>query len=163
MKGLLFSSLVLCAAMAQSAPEAAEQHTEQGQSLYDPTRDAAADVEVALARAKRTAKRVVLAMGANWCHDSKSLAARFESPRFRAMMASRYELVYIDVGTPQTGHGRNLEIANRFGLKHIRGTPTVFILSPEGRLLNRRNAPSWRHASQRSDDAIFTFFERFGE
>ena len=130
--------------------------------LYNAARDARADVAAALARAKAGNKSVILVMGANWCHDSKALAGWFETPRFKAMLTPRYEIVYIDVGKPQRREGRNIEIARGFGIKKIKGTPTVLILSPDGELLNKKDAPTWRNAASRSEDDIFRSFAEFG-
>lgn len=150
---LLSLSLPVSAATTSAHPEA---------KLYDATRDARADVSAALARAKASNKRVILVMGANWCHDSKALAGWFESARFKAMLAPLYEIVYIDVGKPQRREGRNIEIAREFGIKKIKGTPTVLILSTEGALLNKKDAPTWRNAASRSEDDIFRSFAEFG-
>ena len=137
----------------------AEHHAEvHDGKVYDEGRDAHADVDAALTRAATSNKRVIVVMGANWCHDSKSLGRRFETPRFAEMMQPRYEIVYVDVGKPQTGSGRNLDIAKRFGAKKIKGTPTVLILSPQGKLLNKKDAGSWRNAASRSEDDVFAYF-----
>jgi hypothetical protein len=77
------------------------------------------------------------------------------------MLKKRYELVYVDVGIPQIGQGRNLHIPRQYGIKKIKGTPTVMILSGESKLLNRKDAPRWRNASIRPEDAIYTFFSEF--
>ncbi|MEK6637373.1 MAG: thioredoxin family protein [Pseudomonadota bacterium] len=143
-----------------STPSTISTHPEA--KLYDATRDARADVSAALTRAKASGRRVILVMGANWCHDSKSLAGWFESARFKAMLAPKYEIVYVDVGKPQRREGRNIEIAQGFGLKKIKGTPTVLILSPAGALLNKKDAPTWRNAASRSEDEIFRSFAEFG-
>jgi len=121
---------------------------------YAAEANAQADVDAALARAAQSGKRVALVMGANWCHDSRALAGWLETPRFAALIASRYEVVYIDVGVPQTGKGRNLEIAGRFGLAELKGTPALLVLTPEGKALNLDTAASWRNAASRSEDAI---------
>ena len=163
MKPLFFAvALLICplAAVIGVTPSTVSTHPEA--KLYDAARDARADVDAALFQALRENKRIILVMGANWCHDSKSLAGRFETPRFKAMMEPKYVITYIDVGKPQIGEGRNLDIAKRFGIKKIKGTPTVLILSSEGMLLNKKDAPSWRNAASRSDDAIFAYFEGFG-
>jgi hypothetical protein len=41
----------------------------------------------------------------------------------------------------------------------IKGTPTVLILSPDGMLLSKKGAPTWRKAASRSEDAIFRAFD----
>jgi hypothetical protein len=122
---------------------------------YAASPDAMADVDSALARASAKGTRVLLAMGANWCHDSRALAGWLATPRFAALVAERYEVVFVDVGSPQTGEGRNLEIARRFGLESFPGTPAVLVLTAQGALVNADTAQSWRNAASRSEDAIY--------
>lgn len=129
--------------------------------LYEDNRAAMADVDAALARAAERDARVLLVMGANWCHDSRGLAGWLSTPRFARMIHARYELVYVDVGHPQEGEGRNIDIAQRFGIEEITGTPTVLILSPEGTLLNAETAPTWRNAASRTEDEVFEYFDNF--
>lgn len=123
--------------------------------LYSPTADASADVDAALARAAQNGKRVLLVMGGNWCHDSRALAGWLETPRFAALTAAHYEVVFVDVGVPQTGEGRNLEIARRFGLAEFPGTPALLVLTAEGMLVNAESATEWRNAASRSEDTIY--------
>ena len=139
--------LTACAttASAQSYPEAA---------AYDPAADAAKQLDEALARARTDGKKVLLVMGANWCHDSRALAGWLATPRFQQLVADKYELLFVDVGTPQTGQGRNLELASRFGIE-VKSTPTVLVLSGSGELLNRDAATRWGNASSRSADEIY--------
>lgn len=114
-----------------------------------------ADVDAALARASAGRKRVLLVMGGNWCHDSRALAGWLETPRFTALVAERYELVFVDVGVPQTGEGRNLDVARRFGLTEFPGTPALLVLTADGKPVNIDTAASWRNAASRSEDAIY--------
>ncbi|WDA42736.1 thioredoxin family protein [Erythrobacter sp. BLCC-B19] len=123
--------------------------------LYDAGADALADVDAALARAAASGKRVMLVLGANWCHDSRALAGWLETPRFAALTAARYEVVFVDVGSPQTDEGRNLDIARRFGLPDMVGTPALLVLDADGTAVNLDTAASWRDAASRSEDAIF--------
>jgi thiol-disulfide isomerase/thioredoxin len=141
-------------------PLAAEEAKPEGR-VYDEGRDAAADVDTALSRAAVSGKSVIVIMGANWCHDSKDLAVWLAAPRFTAMMQPRFELVYVDAGTPQSGDGRNQDIIKRFGGKKQKNTPYVMILSSEGKLLNRDDARSWRNASSRGEDAVYAYFAEF--
>lgn len=128
---------------------------------FDANRDAKADIDAALGRAKASGKRVIAVFGANWCHDSTALAGWLETPRFKAMLAAKFEVIYVDAGMPQTGAAKNLTLFRRLGLKDIKGTPTVMILSGEGALLNASDAPKWRNAASRKGDDIFAHFENF--
>jgi thiol-disulfide isomerase/thioredoxin len=133
----------------------AEAHPEA--SPFNPKATANADVDAALSRAAVKGKYVLIVMGANWCHDSRALAGWFETPRFAGMIAARYELVYVDVGYKD----RNIDIARRFGFKSLKGTPTVLIVDGEGDLLNKKDAPTWRNASTRSEGDIYRAFAEF--
>lgn len=145
-----------CASTGPSAPSLATKAAEHPEArLYDASRDAKTDVDAALARATERKVNVLLVLGANWCHDSRAFAGWMETPRFKALTDERYELVYINVGMPQTKDGHNLDIAKRFGLEDIEGTPTVMMLSWDGILLNGETAKSWRNTASRSEDAIF--------
>ena len=157
MKRFLAAALapfVLVACATTPPPPTVAAHHPEARS-YEASRDAGADVDVALDRAMANGKKVMLVMGANWCHDSRALAGLLETPRFAELIAREYELVFVNVGMPQTGDGHNLDIAARFGVKQLPGTPSVLILSPFGTLLNAETTTSWRNAASRSDDAIF--------
>jgi Thioredoxin-like len=139
-----------------AVPNKQAEHVEA--RVYDPAADVSRDVDSAQIRAALTNKRVIIVLGANWCHDSIGLAGWFATPRFAAMLSSKYEVVYVDVGVPQTGNGRNSDIAKRFKAKPVKGTPTVLILSPQGKLLNKKDAGSWRNSASRSEDEIYRYF-----
>jgi len=97
-------------------------------------------------------------MGANWCHDSRGLAYHFENPEFRAEHITPYfEQVYIDVGEKN----RNIDIAQKFGLEDIKGTPTIFVLTTDGEVLNLDTAPTWRNAASRSKEEIIEYFKGY--
>ena len=151
------AAIVLAApslAADSAAPVTVSPHPE-ARPFGDPAR-ADRDVADAMARAKANGHRVILVFGANWCHDSRALAGWFASPRFAAMLNPRYEIVWIDVG--QKDH--NLDLARRYGLDGIKGTPTVLMLDSAGKPLNLKDAPRWHDASKRSEDKIYRYFAR---
>lgn len=115
-----------------------------------------AAVDAALARASASNKHVILIFGSDACHDSRGLAGWFATPRFAAMLEARYEIVWIDVGFAKNGQP---EIARRFGLGPIVGTPTVLIVKADGTPINLADAPTWRNAWSRSEDEIFAYFQ----
>ena len=143
-------ALSACATLAQPP---VGQHPEA--RSYSVSSDASADVDRALEVAAANGKRVLLVMGANWCHDSRALAGWLETPRFRQLVEAEYELVFVNVGMPQTGDGHNIDIAQRFGLEDLPGTPNLLVLTPSGTLLNADTATSWRNAASRSEDEIY--------
>lgn len=140
-----------CTTVASSPPTAA--HPEA--APYTEGRDALGAVDAALARAQERGTRVLLVMGANWCHDSRALAGWLETPRFRALTDQRFELVFVDAGKPQEGKGHNLAVAQRFGIDALPGTPNLFVIRPDGSLVNPASVTGWRNAASRSEDAIY--------
>ena len=149
------ASLALALAACATTPDSAAPAHPEAKS-YAVTPDAMGDVDAALARAAASGKRVLVVMGGNWCHDSRALAGWLETPRFAALMAERYELVFVNVGLPQTGDGHNLDVPRRFGLADVPGTPALLVLTADGKAVNLDTAASWRNAGSRSEDAIYT-------
>ena len=90
-------------------------------------------------------------------HDSRALAAHFEKPRFESLLRSHYKMTYIDVGQKN----RNIDLARKFGVDDIVGTPTIFVTNSEGEVLNLDTAPTWRNAASRNEDDIFDYFRGF--
>ncbi|WP_428407767.1 thioredoxin family protein [Hyphococcus sp.] len=124
---------------------------------FDDARNAMADVNAALDRAQLNGKNVLLVLGGNWCHDSRGLAAKFEREELAGVIDDGYEVVWVDVGR----RDRNLDVAQRFGVDDLYGTPTVLVLSPEGELLNRDSVHDWRTADSKPYDETLRYFERF--
>lgn len=150
--------------VSPSVPPAASASVKDRYSTvaFDPTADAQRQLASRLDHAKVANRKLLVIMGANWCHDSGALANVIESRRFAEVIAENYELLFVDVGVPQTGNGRNLDIAKRFGIKKVKGTPLVMVISPDGKLLNsKKDAAGWRNAASRSEDDIFRYFAEF--
>ena len=156
LSAVLATSLVTaCAATSNGTYTAAIDHPEASPFDMDPAIVAQNDVDEALAAAALTGKHAMIVMGANWCHDSRALAGWFETPRFEALLRENYSVAYVDVGQKN----RNIDVAQRFGLDNIVGTPTVIVTNAQGEVLNLETAPTWRNAASRSEDSIFEAFE----
>lgn len=159
--GLAAGLLVVGCATVADGGYAAHDYPEA--ESYLVSEDAMGDVDAAVARAGESGKRVLLVMGANWCHDSRALAGWLESERIGALVAERYELVFVNIGMPQRGDGHNLGIARRFGLDDLPGTPNLLVLTAEGELVNADTATTWRNAASRSGDAIYDELARLAD
>ena len=158
---LMFAAVSEVGAIA-SAPLSATARDRYDTVAFDATANAQSQLETKLNAAKNMDRKVLLIMGGNWCHDSAALANLIDTPRFAGMITQHYEVLFVDVGVPQIGKGRNLDIAKRFGIKKVKGTPTVLVLSADGELLNsKKDAASWRNAASRSDDDIYRYFAEF--
>ena len=159
---ILILALTACAASTKTEAVAEEthkaiHHAENEPRPYDAEADAEVDINHTLVAAKEEGKLGLLVFGANWCHDSRALAAHFEKPRFETLLRSHYKMIYVDVGQKN----RNIELAQDFGVDDIVGTPTVFITNSEGKVLNLETAPTWRNAASRAEDDVFDYFRGF--
>lgn len=159
---LSFACAITACATTTSATENAHKgdahkaaHNEP--TPYDPMADAELDINAVLVAAKAEGKFGLLVFGANWCHDSRALAAHFEKPRFATLLRSHYKMTYVDVGQKD----RNIDLAREFGVDNIVGTPTVFVTNSNGKVLNLETAPTWRNAASRDEDAIFDYFRGY--
>jgi thioredoxin-like negative regulator of GroEL len=126
--------------------------------LFDPARDAEADVEAALTAARASGKHVLIVFGGSWCHDSVALIDVMFQSGFVDRLADRYELAFVNVPLSRTE--RAIPVAHRLGLGDIEGTPTVLILRPDGTPVNLDEAQGWRNAASRKPAAIHRALER---
>lgn len=157
----LLPGALLLAVLGASSINAAEPQQPEATEFYPEEADAAQMLEAALAETRAADKLAVVVFGADWCHDSQALARVLNSEAFKAEFANRFSVTFIDVGIPQTGQGRNLELAARFGIKRVKGTPTMVVISPAGKRLNSSaDAASWRNADSRVEADIFGWFRK---
>lgn len=144
---------------ALAAEEEAADHPEA--RLYNSAIDATDAVNAAMARASKRQVNALIVLGANWCHDSRAFAGWTETDRIGALIASNFELVFVNMGMPQTGDGHNMHILRRFRFDSMEGTPMVLVVTPDGAVLNRDTAKNWRNTASRSEDDIFDELESF--
>jgi len=130
---------------------------------YDADANSMVDIDKALARARVRGTKVMVVMGANWCPDSRSLAARLDKPKFQTLIADNYELVYVSAGTDPGQKDQNRDVSKRFGVDAIVGTPTVFIAMPDGTVLNEDSAGYWRHAESLPVDMSYAYFDMYAK
>lgn len=145
--------MVGCTSVATTPYAAAAEHPDA--RPFDKTRNASADVDAALAQGAAEDKVTLVVMGANWCHDSRALGGWFETEEFQTLLNEHFVVTYVDVARKN----RNIDIAQRFGIEEIVGTPTLIMVGPDGSVLNLETAPTWRNSASRSKDEILTELE----
>ena len=130
---------------------------------YDADANSMVDIDKALARARVRGTKVMVVMGANWCHDSRGFAARLDKPKFRSLIADNYELVYVSAGTNPWQNDQNRDVSKRFGVDAIEGTPTVFITTSDGTVLNADSAGYWRRADSIPVDMSYAYLDMYAK
>ena len=155
--------LALCAGQAGVVTAQDHAAAEAAKVLYYPAAaDGPAAMRTALATAAVLHRPAVIVFGADWCHDSRALGKLLTSDAFKAEFGSRFAVTFIDVGKPQTGEGRNLELVKQLGVKNLKSTPALFVLRADGKVLNgTKDAVSWRNAESRGDQTILAWFRGF--
>ena len=149
------------AALADTAPQTA--------SVAEPKwfpKEANADFifETAVADARDSHRLAVFVFGADWCHDSRALARELTSDAFNREFGSRFAVTFIDVGKPQTGEGRNLDLLAELGVSALHSTPALFVVAGDGKAINSaKDAVSWRNAANRKPDAILGWFRKLAK
>ena len=151
---LLIACVALAATACASVPVPAMVAKPEARA-FRTSGNASADVDAALARARQSGKRVLLVMGANWCGDSRVLAGWLATDRFAALIERKYELVFVDIGLPRGGDRPNLDIARRFGVPELPGSPNVLVLTRDEVRVNPTTVTGWRNAESRTGDAIY--------
>ena len=155
--------LALCAGQAGVVTAQEQPPAKAAEVQYYPEAvNGPAVLDQALAQAAARNHRAVIVFGADWCHDSRALAKVLSSDAFKGEFSARYDVTFIDVGKPQTGAGHNLELVKRLGVKSLKSTPALFVIAPQGKLLNgKKDAVSWRNAESRGTQAIMAWFRGF--
>ena len=158
------AGLLLVLGTAQSALLSAEapNAVPAAAKYYPAEANARAALDAALREAAAQHKLAVIVFGADWCHDSRALAQVLQSDAFKTEFGGRYAVAFIDVGVPQTGHGTNLDLVKLLGVKNLKSTPALFVVSAQGKVLNsRKDAVSWRNAESRGPDKVLAWFRGF--
>jgi len=114
------------------------------------------DVDRVISLAKKNNKLALIVMGANWCHDSRSLARNLFVPEVKEVIDTHYELLFTNVGFLE----KVKPVITRFGMPIIYSTPTALIIEPNSELLiNRHNIHLIRDADSVSIADTKAYFE----
>ena len=136
----------------------ASEHHKSSPMVYVESANPMQDVQNGLNKALSNNKRLLLVMGAQWCHDSRGLASNFATPEMLAITNAHYEVVYVDVG-----YFKDLRaITERFSQPHYFATPTVMIIDPKTEtLLNASDMSIWGSADSLALSEYLAYFSRY--
>lgn len=118
---------------------------------YDEGANAEAALKGAIARAKAKNKLVLLDLGGNWCPDCRILAAVMDLPELKRFLASKYEVVLVDIGR----YDRNMQIPARYGITRPKGVPSVLMIDPRtNKLINEGKTTALADARSMTPQAL---------
>jgi hypothetical protein len=156
--GLLLGICLLAFSAAWAAGGTAGTEAAESGKLYLPSADPVADLDAKMALARANGKRLLVVLGANWCHDSRALAARLYTAPLNALIDSGYEVLFVDVAYLETGR----DVIARLGIPVYYATPTVLIVDPvSGGVVNAYDRHQWAEAASIGMAASVDYFRKF--
>jgi thiol:disulfide interchange protein len=124
--------------------------------LYSDSANPATDISVAVARATREHKRILLDFGGNWCGDCQVLDIYYHQSPNAELLAKYFILVHVSIGDSTLN--KNRDIARKYNVPIARGVPALAVLDSHGRLLYSEHEKEFEHASP---SAITAFLNRW--
>ncbi len=102
--------------------------------VYDPTRDAAADIRHAIASARKEGKHVLLEVGGSWCIWCKILDRYFEDhPDLLALRKANYVMVKVNFSK----ENENIQVLSKY--PKASGYPHLYVLDGTGELIHSQD------------------------
>jgi len=125
--------------------------------VFDPRRDASADIRRAVAVAARDGKHVLLDVGGNWCPFCKVLDQFFVAEPEVLRLRQR-NFVYVKVNFSK--ENQNADALADFPL--IRGFPHFFVLDRKGKLVVSQRVAVLGEQDGYSPKRFVAFLQKFG-
>ena len=101
---------------------------------YDPNRDAAADIDAAVAEARRSGRHVLIEVGGKWCGWCHRLDDYLKRNR---KLAALLERNFVMVKVNYSPENENEEVLS--GYPEVAGYPHFFVLDGQGKLLHSQD------------------------
>ena len=140
---LKLAALVIAASLAVSTGDAQTGLFKPDPHLYSETANASSDITVAIARANREHKRILLDFGGNWCGDCQVLDIYYHQPPNDKLLKEHYILVHVDIGHMD----HNVAIAKKYNVPITKGVPALAILDSHGKLLYSEHEKEFEHTT----------------
>jgi thiol:disulfide interchange protein len=148
-------ALTLLAFTVASPSLAATQIIDKvNKSLYSETANATADIDAALAQARREHKRVLLDFGGNWCGDCQVLDIYYHQSPNAELLTKYFILVHVNIGHMD----KNVDVAKKYKVPITKGVPALAVIDAHGSLLYSEHEKEFEHTSP---EAITAFLNRW--
>jgi thioredoxin-related protein len=123
---------------------------------FDPKRDAAKDIEAAVAKATKENKRILLDVGGEWCGWCHKLDEFFATNQEAAkILKDRYIVVKINF-SPEN---ENKAVLSRYPA--IKGYPHLFVLDKTGKLIHSQDTGELETGPAHDAAKVIPFLKKF--
>lgn len=140
-----------------NAPEPSEgTEAESGivasRKIYSETADPRADIAAALKKASLEHKRVIVALGADWCVDCKVLDIYLHQPPNAEILAKNFVLVHVWIGNLD----QHLDIPAQYGMP-LDKVPELAVLAPNGDVVYAQKSGEFDKMREMNPAAVTEF------
>lgn len=146
--------LIFAITPAYTSAATAQDHDERV-NYFTISKDVKGDVKAAVKKAKNNNKLALIIMGANWCHDTRSLMESLDDPAMKTALEG-YEVTRVNMDQ----YADALKVVKKYGKATVYETPTVMIIDPKTKkLVNRDTMHQWRDAFKMSLEEKVAYFD----
>ncbi|MDA0205498.1 MAG: thioredoxin family protein [Acidobacteria bacterium] len=123
---------------------------------YDPARDAAKDIDAAVAEAARSGRRVLLEVGGEWCIWCHRLDALWqEYPNLAEQLEANFVMVKVNFSPDN----ENRQVLSRY--PEIPGYPHFFVLDADGSLLHSQGTGQLETDDHHDPEKVLAFLTKW--
>jgi thioredoxin-related protein len=123
---------------------------------FDPARDAAADIRVAIGEAQRSGKRVLLDVGGEWCIWCHRLDTLFVT---NASLMEYRDRHYVTVKVNYSRENKNEAVLAAY--PKIPGYPHLFVLDATGKLLHSQETGALESGKGHDPEKVMAFLRQW--
>jgi thiol:disulfide interchange protein len=128
-----------------------------GVERYDPARDAANDIRLAVGEAHRSGKRILLDLGGEWCIWCRRLDTFFlKNSDAAELLRNNFILVKVNVSK----ENENEKLLSSY--PPVAGYPHLFVLDADGTLLRSQDTGALESGKAHDHDKVMAFLQRWG-
>lgn len=151
--------LVLLPFAMISGPARAQERPENDGAMvdrFDPKRDAAKDIENAIAVAKQAGRRILLDVGGEWCIWCRRIDTLLTK---RPDIADYMQQKYVVVKVNYSKENKNEQVLSRY--PKVAGYPHFFILESDGKLLQSQDTGELEKGKGHDPEKVLAFLKKW--
>ena len=126
--------------------------------IYDPKANPQSDLSIAIKKAQKSNKKILLEVGGDWCPWCKKLNKLFNENKEIANLLNKY---FIVLKVNYSKENKNQEFLSKY--PKIEGYPHIFILNKNGELLHSQNTGDLESGDHHDPDKVIKFLKEWSK